>query len=166
MQYKIHATSVTLSYAETEDLATSSATPRSSRFSWSPWPERTAGRIFGARPGPSISPSGRIYRMPTMWPKQNLLEDGTENILCFVLASHPLSSPIVYCLLIYFFYFSSGDFFSRGSAKPDVVPGDYDAAEAAYYTAASSISNTATTSHHYQNRSSSVSATASVRYGH
>jgi len=56
-----------------------------------------------------------------------------------------------------------GDFFSRGSAKPDVVPGDYDAAEAAYYTAASSISNTATTSHHYQNRSSSVSATASVR---
>ena len=90
---------------------------------------------------------------------------------CFVLAFDPLNhfGWVIWLLASYVNskgLLLAGDFFSRGSAKPDVVPGDYDAAEAAYYTAASSISNTATTSHHYQNRSSSVSATASVRYGH
>ena len=62
-----------------EDPGTSSATRRSSLFSLSLWLGRTAGRASGARPGPSISQSGKIYCM------QNVKENGTENKFCFLI---------------------------------------------------------------------------------
>ena len=96
LRFRVHATSVSSFYPETEDLATSSATPRSSLFSLSLWLGRTAGRIFGARPGPSISPSGRMkYGMPKMCPKQNLLENGTEKMISFLICCQTLQRLLV-----------------------------------------------------------------------